>query len=141
MILGNLVAEAVFAVVVYGRCGMNQAVDRSGIFFRELIARFFFHEPEENRFEPQAGFAKHFFGESEERSSEIAAAAVDTDNRSRQKHDLSIFYYFIVFQVDCDMCPSASAKIDGTPFQFPQALHNWRQVFVHSGNERFMKYG
>ena len=98
-------------------------------------------EPEEDRLETEAGFAKHFFGKSEERSCEIAAVAIDADNRSRQEHDLSIFDNFIVFQVDRDVCPSASAKIDGTPFQFPQALHNWRQVFVHSGNERFMKYG
>ena len=119
MILGNLVTEAVFAVVVYGRCGMNQAVDRSGIFLGENVARLFFDEPEKYRLKPHAGFHEHLFWKSEKRSGEVAAATIDADNGTGKKYYLCVFYNFIILQIDCGVCPSLTAEVDGTSFQLP----------------------
>ena len=126
VILGYLVSEAILTVFVYGSRGAYQSVDGSGILFRENIAGMLLYKPEKDWFEPHTGFYEHFLGKSEKGSGKIAAAAIDADNSSRKEHYLGVFYNFIIFQVNRDVCPSSAAEVNGAPFQFPQVVHDWR---------------
>ena len=119
MILGYLVPETVFTVVVYRSCGSYQSVDGSGIFLGENVARLFFDEPEKYRLKPHTGFHEHFFWKSEKRSGEVAAATIDADNGTGKKYYLCVFYNFIILQIDCGVCPSLTAEVNGTSFQLP----------------------
>ena len=92
MILGYLVPETVFTVVVYRCCGSYQSVDGSGVFLGENVARLFFDEPEKYRLKPHAGFHEHLFWKSEKRSGEVAAATIDADNGTGKKYYLCVFY-------------------------------------------------
>ncbi len=119
MIFRDLVSETIFAVVVDSSRCAYQSTDSSGIFFGEHVAGMLFYKPEEDRLEAEAGFPEHFFRKSEERSGEVTATAIDTDNGSGQEYQLGIGYYFIIFQINRDMSPAVMAKINGSSFQLP----------------------